>query len=36
MLSDRSAGFGYGEKMDLGKVGTSAPPPNTYKLASEF
>lgn len=36
MLSDRSAGFGFGGKVDLGKAGTSAPPPNTYKLASEF
>ena len=34
--SKRSAGFGYGNKMDLAKQNTKTPGPNIYKLHSSF
>lgn len=34
--SKRSAGIGYGSKMDLGKRNFVVPSPNSYKINSSF
>jgi len=34
--SSRTAGFGYGTKLDFTKSGTNNPPPNNYEIKSAF